>query len=84
VNANAWQDYKKGVLSSKACGSFAYNSMDHCVQLVGYTPGYWIVRNSCGANYGIDGYIHLEMDKNTCGVADYASFFQIKNSTSTN
>jgi C1A family cysteine protease len=58
--------------------------MDHCVQLVGYTPGYWIVRNSWGANYGIDGYIHLEMDKNTCGVADYASFFQIKNSTSTN
>jgi hypothetical protein len=45
VNANKWQDYKSGVMTASACGKMDYASMDHCVQLVGYTPSYWIVRN---------------------------------------
>lgn len=80
VNAHGWGDYKGGIFSLKSCGSFAYDSMDHCVQLVGYTPKYWIVRNSWAADWGMDGYIHLEMG-NTCGVADYASFVTINNHT---
>jgi C1A family cysteine protease len=82
VNAHGWQDYKSGVFSSKACGKYNYNSMDHCVQLVGYTPTSWLVRNSWGSDYGVDGYIHLEVGENTCGVADYATFYTINNSTS--
>merc|ERR1712087_839231 len=77
VNAggNGWQVYKKGVFSKKCSG--AASQLDHCVQLVGYdktgpTP-YWIVRNSWNTDWGIDGYMHLKMGSNLCGVADEAT-----------
>lgn len=80
VNAggNGWQNYKRGVFSKKCSG--ASSDLDHCVQLVGYdksgaTP-YWIVRNSWNTDWGIDGYMHLEMGKNLCGVADEATIAQ--------
>jgi hypothetical protein len=51
------------------------------VQLVGYNEDapvpYWIVRNSWGDQWGNDGYIYLEMGKNTCGLADEASIVQL-------
>jgi len=41
------------------------------VQIVGYdTTGpvpYYIVRNSWGKDFGIDGYIHIAMGRNLCG-----------------
>lgn len=36
VNAANWDDYTGGVLTLDACGGFAYDDLDHCVQLVGY------------------------------------------------
>ena len=52
VNAQKWQNYKQGVMTSKHCGKHTANSLDHCVQVVGFngytkgeTGGYWIVRN---------------------------------------
>mmetsp|Transcript_10829 Transcript_10829/g.20275 ORF Transcript_10829/g.20275 Transcript_10829/m.20275 type:complete len:353 (+) Transcript_10829:50-1108(+) len=80
VNAggNGWQNYKRGVYSRRCSG--ASSKLDHCVQLVGYnkdasTP-YWIVRNSWNTDWGIEGYMHLEMGKNLCGVADEATIAQ--------
>ena len=76
VNAGAWDDYTGGVLRYDAC-SGAYADIDHCVQLVGYDATgeepYWIVRNSWSTSWGEDGYIRLQMDANTCGVADEAT-----------
>jgi len=64
-------------MKGSAC-SGAFAKQDHCVQLVGYdqtvSPSYWIVRNSWNTDWGISGYIHLEIGKNTCGVADDAIF----------
>ena len=77
VNAESWHDYTGGVMTEKTCRRMNYPSMDHCVQLVGYSPTYWIVRNSWGRDFGIDGYIHLDVGENTCGVADYAAYFNI-------
>ena len=80
LNAGAWQDYTGGILSSKACGGNGMDDVDHCVQLVGYhrvfakpEQSYWIVRNSWSTDWGIDGYIHLQLDENTCGLANEAS-----------
>jgi len=72
VDASNWQYYTGGVVSPSDCG----NSLDHCVQLVGYNNdngNYWIVRNSWGTDWGLDGYILLGMGGDTCGCADEAT-----------
>jgi C1A family cysteine protease len=82
VNAggSGWQNYKRGVYSKRCSG--ASSELDHCVQLVGYDKSgakpYWIVRNSWNTDWGIEGYMHLEMGKNLCGVADEATIVQAK------
>jgi cathepsin F len=82
VYAESWQDYTSGVLT-KNCPK-SYSSLDHCVQLVGYSgastdetgkpsPAYWIVRNSWNTDWGLDGYIHIAYGSNLCGIADEAT-----------
>jgi len=70
VDASQWSSYRSGVMKSTQCG----HGIDHCVQLVGYDttsqPNYWIVRNSWGTGWGVQGYIYLEMFKDTCGMAE--------------
>jgi len=75
VNAGSWDYYSGGVLGGTCSGK--YNSLDHCVQLVGYdttasTP-YWKVRNSWATSWGEAGFIRLPMGKNFCGIADEAA-----------
>ncbi len=41
---------------------------------MGYTSQYWIVRNSWNTDWGLKGYIHLQAGKNTCGIANEATF----------
>merc|ERR1711904_408369 len=82
VNAGTWNDYTGGVLTSAACGPMGAMYQDHCVMAVGYnstapTP-YWIVRNSWASTWGEEGYIYLEMAKNTCGLADDATIPEVK------
>lgn len=62
--------YNKGIFPGIACGS----ALDHAVTIVGYTPEYWIVRNSWGSRWGVNGYFHLERGVNACGVASYISY----------
>jgi len=75
VDAANWQDYQSGVMSWEECAWI--NELDHCVQLVGYNTigdnDYWIVRNSWGLDWGINGYIWLEMWEDTCGLAHEAT-----------
>jgi len=76
VDASVWQDYESGVLMGSDC-AYPVNQLDHCVQLVGYdstasTP-YWIVRNSWNTDWGIEGYIWLQMGVDACGLADEAT-----------
>jgi C1A family cysteine protease len=82
VNAGQWNDYTGGVMTSAACGSMGADYQDHCVMATGFnttapTP-YWIVRNSWASTWGEEGYIYLEMAKNTCGLADDATIPEVK------
>lgn len=84
VNAEAWQLYNSGVMTGKHCGGHAADDLDHCVQVVGYNgyegPGsdsktdYWIVRNSWNTDWGVKGYIYVELGTNACGIANEATF----------
>jgi len=76
VDASSWQNYNGGVLSQ--CG----NSVDHCVQLVGYanygqSGAYWIVRNSWGEDWGEDGFIWVEIGEDLCSIGDYATIVSV-------
>jgi cathepsin F/cysteine peptidase B len=72
VDASTWSSYTGGVLTS--CG----NQVDHCVQLTGYngygqSGAYWIVRNSWGTDWGLSGFIWIQIGQDLCDIGDYAT-----------
>lgn len=68
--SRAFDLYHDGILRKEHCG----NDVDHAVLVVGYTPEYWIVKNSWGSHWGQNGYIYIERGRNACGIDTYASF----------
>nr|CAD1826112.1 unnamed protein product [Ananas comosus var. bracteatus] len=74
---NGFKLYKGGVYSSDSCGSTPMD-VNHAVLAVGYgvengVP-YWLIKNSWGKDWGVDGYFKMELGKNMCGVATCASY----------
>uniref|UniRef100_A0A7N4PTM5 Cathepsin O n=1 Tax=Sarcophilus harrisii TaxID=9305 RepID=A0A7N4PTM5_SARHA len=66
VDAISWQDYLGGIIQHH-CSSGEAN---HAVLITGFdktgnTP-YWIVRNSWGTSWGVDGYAFVKMGANIC------------------
>ncbi len=72
IDSTNWhfEMYRGGILKETQCGK----DIDHAVLLVGFTPKYWIIKNSWGSRWGHKGYLHLERGKNACGINSYASF----------
>ncbi|XP_072338895.1 cathepsin L2-like isoform X1 [Scyliorhinus torazame] len=63
--------YKSGIFYEPHCSSV---NLDHEVLAVGYgtenQKPYWIVKNSWGASWGKEGYVHMAKDMdNNCGIA---------------
>lgn len=69
VDFSKQHKYKGGVIKEKDCA----NDPHHAVLVVGYTPLYWIVKNSKGTGWGHDGYAYVERHKKACGIHTYAS-----------
>ena len=72
LDASTWSSYTSGIVTAAACGT----DVDHCVQAVGLNEddGYWIVRNSWGTSWGLDGYIWLELGTNACQITTDPSY----------
>jgi C1A family cysteine protease len=69
--AENWQHYHGGVMTKAQCGN---GRTDHCVQAVGYTSDYWIVRNQWGTSFGEDGFIRIARGSDACRIADDISY----------
>jgi cathepsin L len=72
----SFQLYKSGVYDPALCSSTA---LDHGVLVVGYGvdsgKDYWLVKNSWGTTWGLQGYFYLARNANNkCGVATMASY----------
>jgi len=75
ADATMWQFYYSGVWYFP-CGT----SLDHGILIVGWgvetdilgqEMPYWIVKNSWGGDWGLNGYILIERGDNRCGLQQY-------------
>jgi len=82
ANREEFQLYSGGVLDSARCGY----QLDHGVLVVGMTdesntefPNAWIVKNSWGGSWGVEGYIYISRETDTdrrgiCGILEDPSY----------
>lgn len=72
----SFMSYKSGVYKDTRCSTTKVN---HAMLLVGYDTDpvwgdYWLVKNSYGTTWGIDGFMRLERNANRCGVTYYVVY----------
>ena len=87
--ASDFKQYKSGVYTSTICED-GPDTVNHAVLAVGYSldekrahedgglSGYYIVKNSWGTTWGMEGYFEIELGANMCGLSDCASFPDVK------
>jgi len=82
ASQDTFQFYSSGVYYSTTCSS---TNLDHGVLVVGWgvelnntaTPDYWLVKNSWGTDWGMNGFIWMARNmNNNCGIATMATLPQ--------
>ena len=63
--------YSHGIYEGHTCSP---EHIDHAVLVVGYGPGYWIIKNSWDTEWGEEGYMKMKRGVNMCGIASFASY----------
>jgi len=68
----SFQLYSHGTYYEEECSS---TDLDHGILVVGYGALYYIVKNSWGSEWGMNGYINMaRLRDNNCGIATVASY----------
>ena len=71
----SFQRYKSGIYKPKKCSS---TRLDHGVLAVGYGEQdgeqYWLIKNSWGESWGINGYFMISAANDLCGICTSASY----------
>merc|ERR1712072_447031 len=81
ADAQLWKSYKSGVMVEQ-CSSTLDGTGNHLVTIVGYGTedgqDYWLVKNSWGTQFGIDGYYKIARNMNQtegqCGIRHDPSY----------
>lgn len=77
--ASDFKLYSGGVYDSTVCQD-GPQDVNHAVLAVGYDTDadsnkpYYIIKNSWGPDWGLDGYFWMVRNKNMCGISDCASY----------
>ena len=69
ASQRSFQLYSSGTYSEPACT----DRTNHCISFWGFgtdnsNEDYWVLRNSWGVGWGMDGYMHLKRGVDMCGV----------------
>merc|ERR1711971_1276352 len=72
MDASLLSFYNGGIFDDYLCCNAASDSScvdnnNHAVLVVGYGPGYWLVKNSWGKRWGEDGFFKIKSGSGTCG-----------------
>lgn len=71
TNVCRMDNYKAGnIVSYPSYDGIEGGQCDHAVLIVGYTPTFYIVRNSHGKTWGDKGYFYIRRGINSCGIED--------------
>ena len=74
---DGFKNYKSGVYHIEDCKNGPMD-VNHAVQGVGYGTedgmDYWLIKNSWGTTFGMEGYFKMQRGVNMCGVAVCNSF----------
>ena len=72
-------NYRAGtVVDYPAFEGLAEGRCEHALLIVGYTPAFYIVRNSHGVTWGDEGYFFIKRRTNSCGIEEHMASIAVE------